>query len=104
MFEKSAQFYMGQDMEIVEQFKIEAYERNEADTQITNKREILNRENLKGLAIGSIAAISFAFTGDDIIDSYSSQIIFVCLQCFTGFLMCNIVTCLATHRRKFIEC
>uniref|UniRef100_A0A1I7Y7W0 MFS domain-containing protein n=1 Tax=Steinernema glaseri TaxID=37863 RepID=A0A1I7Y7W0_9BILA len=36
---------------------------------------ILGTVNLKGLVIGSVAAISFAFTADDLIDSFSSQIL-----------------------------
>lgn len=32
-------------------------------------------KRFQGLLVGSLAAISFAFTADDIIDSYSSQLL-----------------------------
>ncbi|KAI1724383.1 sugar transporter domain-containing protein [Ditylenchus destructor] len=37
---------------------------------------LTSHENLKGLLIGSLAAISFAFTADDLIDSFSSQLLY----------------------------
>ncbi|KAH7719818.1 Protein C03B1.13 [Aphelenchoides avenae] len=56
--------------------KQEAFERWEFQSR-TRTDECFRKENLMGVIIGSIAAVSFATTGDDIIDSYSAQILFV---------------------------
>lgn len=41
-------------------------------------REEWNPVAIKGLLLGCIAAISFAFTADDLIDTFSAYIIHVC--------------------------
>uniref|UniRef100_A0A7E4UU12 MFS domain-containing protein n=1 Tax=Panagrellus redivivus TaxID=6233 RepID=A0A7E4UU12_PANRE len=72
---ESLAFYYNNDSETtVDEVKSEAFSRWSIDdtTPVTVMKQ---RENVKGLMIGCLAAISYAFTADDIIDSYSSQIL-----------------------------
>ena len=58
------------------EIKQEAFEKCDIgeDLEIDTMKSWANK---KGLVIGCIAAVSFAFTADDLIDSYSSEIIWV---------------------------
>uniref|UniRef100_A0A914E7L6 Major facilitator superfamily (MFS) profile domain-containing protein n=1 Tax=Acrobeloides nanus TaxID=290746 RepID=A0A914E7L6_9BILA len=72
----SISFYYGKsEPMVISEVKQEAF----GKCQIGENSEIdglKSNVNKKGLIIGCIAAISYAFTADDLIDSYSSQIIF----------------------------
>ncbi|KAK0402858.1 hypothetical protein QR680_016578 [Steinernema hermaphroditum] len=70
----SVAFYYGAETDTVA-VREELYHRWCTEGEHTHDGSILGTVNLKGLLIGSVAAISFAFTADDLIDSFSSQIL-----------------------------
>uniref|UniRef100_A0A915DDZ4 Major facilitator superfamily (MFS) profile domain-containing protein n=1 Tax=Ditylenchus dipsaci TaxID=166011 RepID=A0A915DDZ4_9BILA len=70
---KSATFYYGDPLELSIKDNDFGKWDNMENPEFDN---LATFENLKGLLIGSLAAISFSFTADDIIDSYSSQLLY----------------------------
>ncbi|KAE9549270.1 hypothetical protein FO519_007520 [Halicephalobus sp. NKZ332] len=74
---KSLKFYYSDMGFSVDEVKAEAFSRWQIASDQTKVQELKSLENIKGLLIGCIAAISYAFTADDIIDSYSSEILYM---------------------------
>uniref|UniRef100_A0AC34F6M6 Major facilitator superfamily (MFS) profile domain-containing protein n=1 Tax=Panagrolaimus sp. ES5 TaxID=591445 RepID=A0AC34F6M6_9BILA len=74
---KSVKFYYGSEdyIDCVKNcVKSEAFGRWNIGTK-SNWSELQESNNLKGLIIGTLAAVSYSFTADDLIDSYSNQIL-----------------------------
>lgn len=73
--EKSFLFYRGSTFQLIENKYLLTGKISEEkrDTQLINDKNKLSA--VKGFIIGFFASISYTFTGDDIIDSYSSNII-----------------------------
>ncbi|CAD5234562.1 unnamed protein product [Bursaphelenchus xylophilus] len=73
---KSAQFYQGSDADLCI-FGLEAEVASErlkiSDQKYDNK---ILKSDIKGGILGFIAGISFGFTGDDLVDSYSTEILY----------------------------
>ncbi|TKR71811.1 hypothetical protein L596_019350 [Steinernema carpocapsae] len=70
----SVEFYYGSEANPAT-VREELYHRWCVGGEHTHDGTIVGTVNLKGLLIGSVAGISFAFTADDLIDSFSSQIL-----------------------------
>uniref|UniRef100_A0A914YDH0 Major facilitator superfamily (MFS) profile domain-containing protein n=1 Tax=Panagrolaimus superbus TaxID=310955 RepID=A0A914YDH0_9BILA len=70
---KSVKFYYGSE-DYIDCVKSEAFGRWNIGTK-SNWSELKESNNLKGLIIGTLAAVSYSFTADDLIDSYSNQIL-----------------------------
>uniref|UniRef100_A0A914QU25 Major facilitator superfamily (MFS) profile domain-containing protein n=1 Tax=Panagrolaimus davidi TaxID=227884 RepID=A0A914QU25_9BILA len=70
---KSVKFYYGSE-DYIDCVKSEAFGRWNIGTK-SNWSELKESSNLKGLFIGTLAAISYSATADDLIDSYSNQIL-----------------------------
>uniref|UniRef100_A0AC35FIN1 Major facilitator superfamily (MFS) profile domain-containing protein n=1 Tax=Panagrolaimus sp. PS1159 TaxID=55785 RepID=A0AC35FIN1_9BILA len=70
---KSVKFYYGSE-DYIDCVKSEAFGRWNIGTK-SNWSELKESTNLKGLFIGTLAAISYSATADDLIDSYSNQIL-----------------------------
>lgn len=70
---KSIKLYYG-DLSHLTTIQEEAYERWSIDLTISEWDLLKKVENYKALIIGIFAAIGLAFTADDVIDSFSSQL------------------------------